>query len=146
MHRMRFWAIEARPGELLVDEVAVTDAVRRIIGITTVEALLLFTSRVTLDGFMEGFLEEGEADGELPASRQELEVAFERELKTMAGATADGAPDPQYPVFEPQSLVGVMEGVSSDVRYVALDPDTPQQQVWSVEHFGTHLLELPSRA
>ena len=146
MHRMRFWAIEARPGELLVDEVAVTDAVRRIIGITTVEALLLFTSRVNLDGFMEGFLEEGEADGELPASRQKLEVAFERELKTMAEATADGAPDPRYPVFEPQSLVGVMEGVSSDVRYVALDPDTPQQQVWSVEQFGTHLLELPSRA
>ena len=87
---MRFWAIEALPGELLVDEVAVTDAVRRIIGITTVEALLLFTSRVTLDNFMEGFLGEGEADGGLPASRQELEAAFEHELKMMAGAITEG--------------------------------------------------------
>ena len=142
---MRFWAIEARPGELLVDEVAVTDAVRRIIGITTVEALLLFTSRLTLDSFMEGFLGEGEADGGLPASRQELEAAFERELETMVGTAMDGG-WPRYPVFEPQSLVGVVEGVSSDVSYVALDPDTPGQQVWGVEQFVAYLDELLHQA
>ena len=142
---MKFWAIEARPGELLVDEVAVAEAVRRILGIATVEALLLFTSRVVLDGFMEGFLENEEANGELPASRQELEAAFGRELETMAGASAEGGP-PRFPVFEPRALVGVVEGVSSDVRYVALDPDTPQQQVWSIEQFGAYLEGLLGRA
>ena len=139
---MRFWAIEARPGELLVDEAVVTDSVSRILGITTVEALFLFTSRVALDGFLEGFLEDGEADDEVPASRQELEAAFGQELKTMVGATAEGEPDPRYLVFDPQSLVGVMGDVSSDVRYVALDPDTPRQQVWSVEQFGNYLDKL----
>jgi hypothetical protein len=42
---MRFWAIEVRPGELLVDDAPVNEAVSRIAGITTVEALFLFTSR-----------------------------------------------------------------------------------------------------
>ena len=142
---MRFWAIEARPGELFVDEAVVPEAVRRISGIATVEALFLFTSRVALDGFLEGFLGEGEADEEVPPSRQALEAAFGRELETMAGAITGGG-WPRYPIFDPRSLVGVMEGVSSDVRYVALDPDTPGQQVWSVEQFGRHLLELLGRA
>ncbi len=52
---MRFWAIEGRPGELLVDEAVVAEAVRRILGITTEEALFLYTSRVAMDGFLEGF-------------------------------------------------------------------------------------------
>jgi hypothetical protein len=138
---MKFWAIEAHPGELLVDEAVVGEAVSRILGITNVEALFLFTSRTSLDIFMEGFL----ADDEGTGSRQELEAAFEHELKTMAGAITEGA-SLQFPVFDPQSLVEVMEGVSSDVRYVALDPDTPRQQVWSVEQFGMHLLELLGRA
>ncbi len=78
---MRFWAIEARPGELLLDEAPVDKAVTRIAGITTVEALFVFTSRMALDLFMEGgFLPE-----EGSASRQELEAAFERELR-MAGS------------------------------------------------------------
>ncbi len=72
---MRFWAIEARPGELLLDEAQLNEAVSRITGITTVEALFLFTSRMALDLFMEGVLPEEE---ESSASRQELEAAFER--------------------------------------------------------------------
>ena len=83
---MRFWAIEARPGELLLDDAPVNEAVSRIAGITTVEALFLFTSRMALDGFLEGFLPEEEVS----ASRQELEAAFERELQ-MAGVPAEGA-------------------------------------------------------
>jgi hypothetical protein len=142
---MRFWAIEARPGELFVDEAVVPEAVRRISGIATVEALFLFTSRVTLDGFMEVFLPDGEADDGGPPSRQALEAAFERELQTMAGA-ATGRASPRFPEFDPRSLVEVLEGVSSEVGYVALDPDTPGQQVWSVEQFGRHLLELLGRA
>ena len=142
---MRFWAIEGRPGELLVDEAVVAEAVRRILGITTVEALFLFTSRVALDGFLEGFLADAEAEDGVPPSRQALEAAFERELETIMGtATEEGWP--RFPVFDAQSLGGVMGVVSSDVSYVALDPDTPQQQVWSVEQFRTHLLELLSRA
>ena len=70
---MRFWAIEARPGELLVDEVVVTEAVSRILGITTVEALFLFTSRTALDGFMEGFLPD-DAEGQAgPDQRKQAE-------------------------------------------------------------------------
>jgi len=136
---MRFWAIEARPGELLVDDATVNEAVSRIAGITTVEALFLFTSRMALDLFMEGVLPE-----EGSASRQELEAAFERELR-MAGATLGGA-GLRFPVFAPESLIGVMETVSLDVRYVALDPDTPKQQVWSIERFGAYLEEVLGRA
>ena len=137
---MRFWAIEARPGELLLDDAPLDEAVSRIVGITTVEALFLFTSRMALDGFMEGFLPEEEGS----ASRQELEAAFERELR-MAGATL-GRDELRFPVFDPEDLVGVMETVSLDVRYVALDPDTPKQQVWSIEQFGAYLEELLDRA
>ena len=137
---MRFWAIEARPGELLVDDAPVNEAVSRIAGITTVEALFLFTSRMALDGFMEGFLPDEQSSG----SRQELEAAFEHELQ-MAGATVEGA-KLRFPVFGPKSLIGVMETVSLDVRYVALDPDTPKQQVWSTERFGAYLEELLDRA
>jgi hypothetical protein len=108
---VRFWAIEARPGELLVDEAVVDEAVSRISGITTVEALLLFSTRVALDGFMEGFL----PDGEVPAGRQELEA--------MAGAAAEGA-SLRFPVFDTRSLIGVMETMALAVRYVALDLDT----------------------
>ncbi len=137
---MRFWAIEARPGELLVDDAPVNEAVSRIAGITTVEALFLFTSRIALDLFMQGVLPEEEGS----ASRQELEAAFERELR-MAGAPAE-ATELRFPVFGPEALIGVMETVSLDVQYVALDPDTPKQQVWSIERFGAYLEELLGRA
>jgi hypothetical protein len=40
----------------------------------------------------------------------------------------------------------VMETVSLDVQYVALDPDTPKQQVWSIERFGAYLEDLLERA
>src|SRR5215207_1176463 len=121
---MRFWAIEARPGELLADDAPVNEAVSRIAGITTVEALFLFTSRMALDLFMEGVLPE-----ESSASRQELEAAFERELQMAGGAPVEGI-EVRFPIFGTEDLIGVMETVSSDVRYVALDPDTPKQQVW----------------
>ena len=138
---MRFWAIEARPGELLLDEAQLNEAVSRITGITTVEALFLFTSRMALDLFMEGVLPDEE---ESSASRQELEAAFEHELQ-MAGAPAEGT-ELRFPIFAPEDLIGVMETVSSDVQYVALDPDTPKQKVWSIERFGAYLEELLGRA
>ena len=59
----------------------------------------------------------------------------------MAGATAEET-ELHFPVFGPEDLIGVMETVSLDVRYVALDPDTPKQQVWSIERFGAYLEEL----
>src|SRR5829696_9654367 len=52
-----------------------------------------------------------------------LEAAFEHELQ-MAGATVEGA-ELRFPVFAPEDLIGVMETVSLDVQYVALDPDSP---------------------
>lgn len=137
---MRFWAIEARPGELLADEAPVDEAVSRIAGITTVEALFVFTSRMALDLFMEGVLPEEES----AASRQELEAAFERELR-VAGATVGGA-GVRFPVFGPEDLIGVMQTVSLDVRYVTLDADTPKQQVWSIERFAAYLEGLLGRA
>ena len=91
---MKFRAIEVRPGELLVDEVTVEEAVSRISGIATVE--------------------------------EAVEVRF--------------------PVFGAGSLLGAIETVSLDVRYVALDPDTPRRQVWSIERFGAHLEDIPGRA
>ena len=140
---MRFRATEVRPGELLVDEVTVEEAVSRIAGIATVEALLLFTSRMTLDLFTEGFL----PDGENPAGERELEAAFERELRTMAGVSAEEeAVEVRFPVFGAGSLLGVIETVSLDVRYVALDPDTPSRQVWAIERFGAHLEDILGRA
>ena len=139
---MRFRAIEIPPGELLVDEVTVDEAVSRIAGIATVEALLLFTSRMTLDLFMEGFL----PDGEDPAGERELEAAFKRELRTIAGVPAEEEIDLRFPVFGPGSLLGVIETVSLDVRYVALDPDTPRRQVWAIERFGTHLEDILGQA
>jgi hypothetical protein len=138
---MRFWAIEARPGELLLDEAQLNEAVSRITGITTVEALFLFSSRMALDLFMEGVLPEEE---ESSASRQELEAAFERGLR-MAEPPVEGIAV-RFPIFAPEDLIGVMETVSLDVRYVALDPDTPKQQVWSIERFGAYLEELLERA
>jgi hypothetical protein len=139
---MRFRAIEVRPGELLVDEVTVEEAVRRIAGIATVEALLLFTSRMALDLFMEGFL----PDEENLAGERGLEAAFERELRTMAGVSAEEALDLRFPVFGAGSLLGAIETVSLDVRYVALDPDTPSRQVWAIERFGAHLEDILGRA
>ncbi len=132
---MRFWAIEIRPGGLPVDEAVAAEAVRRILGITTVEALFLFTSRVALGGFLEGFLGDGDAYDGVPPSRQALKAG----LRTRAGDDGGdhrGRGWSRYPDFDPRSLVGIMEGVSSYVRYVALDPDTSCQQVWSVERFG----------
>ncbi|HSL00251.1 MAG TPA: hypothetical protein VK869_07920 [Rubrobacteraceae bacterium] len=139
LQAMKFWAIEARPGELLADEAMVTEDVSRIVRINTVEALFLFTSRVVLDAFMEGFL----PDGESPDNRQELEAAFKRELE-MAGATVEGS-SLRFPVFIPEALIEVLDGVAVDVHYVVLDPDTPEQQVWSVERFGAYLEELLGR-
>ena len=133
---MRFWAIEARPGELLLDEAQLNEAVSRITGITTVEALFLFTSRMALDLFMEGVLPDEE---ESSASRQELEAAFEHELQMAGGAPVEGI-EVRFPIFAPEDLIGVMETVSLDVQYVALDPDTPKQQVWSIERFGAYLV------
>jgi hypothetical protein len=72
---------------------------------------------------MEGVL----PDEELADSRQELEAPFEHELR-MAWAPVEGA-DLRFLVFAPESLIGVMETESLDAQYVALDPDTPQQQV-----------------
>ena len=140
---MRFLAIEAPPGELLVDEVAVAQAVRRVLGVATVEALLLFASRVALDAFMEGFLPDGEAGGgETSGGRRGLEAAFARELQAMAGGGTTGGLEVRLPEFEVGPLLGVLGGLLGEVGYVALDPDTPGQQVWGVEHFMSHLEEL----
>jgi hypothetical protein len=139
-HAMRFWAMEARPGELLLDDAQVNEAGSRITEIITVEALFLFTSRMALDLFMEGVLPEEESS----ASRQELEAAFDHELQR-SGAPVQGI-ELRFPIFGPEDLIGVMETVSLDVQYVALDPDTPKQQVWSIERFGAYLEELLDRA
>jgi hypothetical protein len=138
---MRFWAIEARPGKLLLVEAQLNEAVSRITGITTVEALFPFTTRIVLDIFMEGVL----PDEESSASRQELEAAFEYELQMARGAPVE-AIEVRFPILPPEDLIGVMETVSLDVQYVALDPDTPKQQVWSIERFGAYLEDLLERA
>ena len=135
---MKFWAIQTGPDELLVDEVMVPQAVSRILGASTVEALCLFTSRIALDGFMESFLSDTE---DLP-SRQEIEAAFERELEiAMATAEKAGEISLRFPVFTPRGLMGVLKDLYLDVNYVVLDPDIPEQQVWSIEQFRAYVAE-----
>jgi hypothetical protein len=104
------------PGCLLADEVAAPRAVARIMDRPVVEALLLYTSRVSVDAFMEGFFPE-----ESFGARQELERAFDEELKHMRGPSEE--PYLGFPSSTPGELLEVVESVSSDVRYVAVDPD-----------------------
>jgi hypothetical protein len=65
---------------LLADEVAAPRAVARIMDRPVVEALLLYTSRASVDAFMEEFFPE-----ESFGARQELERAFDEELKHTRG-------------------------------------------------------------
>jgi hypothetical protein len=71
---------------------------------------------------MEGVL----PDEERADSRQELEAAFEHELR-IAWAPVEGA-DLRFPVFAPESLIGVMETESLDAQYVALDRRPPSSR------------------
>jgi len=136
---MKFWAIEIRPGELLADEVAVTEAVSRIVGARTVEALCLFTSRIALDAFIEGFFPEMEM-----STRQELEASFKKELESIE-EMSEGV-HLQFPVFAARELIEVVRNASLDVEFVALNPDASEQQVWSVNQFEAYLEELDRRA
>jgi hypothetical protein len=131
--KMRYWAIETSPGLLLVDEVAVRKEVKRILGQYTLEALCLFTSRVSVDTFIGGFLPE-----ESYSSRQELERAFKNELEGTRGPLEE--PYLKFPTFTPRELVEVIKSISSDVSYVVLDPDTSEQEVWDIEQFEAHLV------
>jgi hypothetical protein len=129
---MRYWAIETSPGWLLVDEVAVTRPVTRILGQPTVEALCLFTSRVTVDAFIEGFFLEGSF-----STRQELEWAFRDELQ----GTRETLEEPylEFQKFTPRELVEVLRSMSSEVSYVAVDPDSSGQEVWDLKQFEAYL-------
>jgi hypothetical protein len=129
---MRYWAIETSPGLLLVDEVAVSKDVRRILGQDTLEALCLFTSRVSVDTFIEGFLPEESF------TRQELERAFKDELQGTRGPLEE--PYLEFPTFTPREVVQVIKSISSDVSYVVLDPDTSEQEVWDIEQFEAYLV------
>ena len=136
---MKFWAIEIRPGELLADEVAVTEAVSRIVGTQTVEALCLFNSRIALDAFIEGFFPESKM-----STRQELEASFRRELESIE-EMAEGV-HLRFPVFAARELIEVVRNVSVDMEFVALNPDATEQQVWSVKQFGAYLEDLDRQA
>jgi hypothetical protein len=129
---VRYWAIETSPGWLLVDEVSVTQKVARIVGRTTLEALCLFTSRLSVDAFMEEFFPE-----EYFNTRQELEKAFRDELDDARGAL--GEPYLGFPSFTPQELAQVVKSMSAEVRYVAVNPDTSRQEVWDAGQFEVHL-------
>jgi hypothetical protein len=81
-----------------------------------VEALSLFTSRAFVDAFTEGFFPE-----ESLGARQELEGAFNEELRHTRGPSEE--PYLGFPSSTPGELVEVVESVSSEVRYVSVDPD-----------------------
>jgi DNA-binding PucR family transcriptional regulator len=136
---MKFWAIEIRSGELLADEVAVTEAVSRIVGAQTVEALCLFTSRITLDAFIESFFPETKM-----STRQELEASFRKELESIE-EMAEGV-HLRFPVFAARELIEVIRNVSLDMEFVALNPDATEQQVWSVKQFEAYLEDLERQA
>jgi hypothetical protein len=136
---MKFWAIEIRPGELLADEVAVTEAVSRIVGTQTVEALCLFTSRIALDAFIEGFFPEMEM-----STRQELEASFKKELESIE-EMSEGV-HLRFPVFAARELIEVVRNLSLEMEFVALNPDATEQQVWSVNQFEAYLEDLDRQA
>ncbi len=71
---------------------------------------------------MEGFFPE-----ESFGARQELERAFDEELKHTRGPSEE--PYLGFPSSTPGELLEVVESVSSDVRYVAVDPDASGQEV-----------------
>jgi hypothetical protein len=131
---MRYWAIETSPGLLLVDEVAVTKEVARILGQSTVEALCLFTSRINVDAFMEEFFPE-----ESFGTRQELERAFKDELADTRGTLEE--PHLEFLSFTLRELVEVLKIISSDVSYVAVDPDTSAQEVWDIKQLEAYLAD-----
>jgi hypothetical protein len=132
---VRYWAIETSPGWLLVDEAAVTQDVVRIVGQSTVEALCLFTSRLSVDAFMEEFFPEESFD-----TRQELEKAFRDELDGAVRPLAE--PYLGFPSFTPQELAQVVKSMSAEVRYVAVNPDTSRQEVWDAGQFEAYLSSL----
>ncbi len=136
---MKFWAIEIRPGELLADEVAVTEAVSRIVGTQTVEALCLFTSRIALDAFIEGFFPEIEM-----STRQELEASFKKELESIEEMSERVLL--RFPVFAARELIEVVRNVSLDMEFVALNPDATDQQVWGVNQFEAYVEDLDRQA
>jgi hypothetical protein len=129
---VRYWAIETSPGWLFVDEVTVTQEVARIVGERTVEALCLFTSRLDVDAFMEGFLPEESFD-----TRQELEKAFKDELEGTPGPS--GEQYLNFPSFAPHELVQVVRSMSAELGYVAVNPDTSRQEVWDIQQFEANV-------
>jgi hypothetical protein len=131
---MRYWAIETSPGSLLVDEVAVTKEVARILGQRTLEALCLFTSRINVDAFMEEFFPE-----ESFSTRQELERAFKDELAGTLEILEK--PHLEFLSFTLRELGEVLKSISSDVSYVAVDPDTSGQEVWDIKQLEAHLAD-----
>jgi hypothetical protein len=83
---------------------------------------LLFTFRASVDTFKEGFFPE-----EPFGAGQELERAFDEELKRTRGPSEE--PYLGFPSSTPGELVEVVESGSSNVRYVAFDPDASGQEV-----------------
>lgn len=68
-----------------------------------------------------------------------LKIDFQYpEMAPVLEEIATGEIRPWDVVLTPEELLIVLE--RSGTEYVALDPDTPEQQVWTTEDFKEHLL------
>jgi hypothetical protein len=150
-----FWVIKFYPGEkLLGTEVRLSEDVRRVLGYQYVMALCVFSSKEKLNGFTEN-VRLGMAS-QYPdlapvlqkIAKGESNIFTENWGLGMASQYPDLAPVLQKIArgeirgrevrFTPPALLEVVEA-AGDEYYVALDPDTPEQQVWSAQNLKVHL-------
>lgn len=150
-----FWAIKFYPGEvLLAMEVLLSEEVRRVLGYQYVTALCVFSSKDKLDIFTEnvrlGMASQypdlapvlqkiAKDESNIFTENVRLETASQYpDLAPVLRKIATGEIRGREVRFTPQELLEVVEAAGNEY-YVALDPDTPEQQVWSAETFKEHL-------
>jgi hypothetical protein len=78
------------------------------------------------------------------STRQELEASFKKELESIE-EMSEGV-HLRFPVFAARELIEVVRNVSLEMKFVALNPDATDQQVWSVDQFEAYLEDLDRQA
>ena len=121
---MDFFAIEYDPGgELLGTEVLLPDPVQRFVGYDYVEAFCLFSSEDTARVFADSM--------QLELSYHDFGIDYVLdEIKT-------GKVRLLLVPYSTQQILKFLE--TTDQDYLAIDPDTPEQQVWDMEVFEEYL-------
>jgi hypothetical protein len=119
-----YFVIKYDPGgEYLGTEVLLSDDVQRFVGYDCVDALCLFSSEDSARAFAESM---------------ELEISYHgSEVSGVLAEVKTGKVRLLLADFPTQALLKFIETI--DQEYIALDPDTPGQQVWDIEVFEEHV-------